>query len=309
MDTTQEFWQQLPVQRNMAGEAANTGVMDVAQVLYPDTDSTDAETDTTSGIPGDAEALGADADDASAAADTDQNESDTDDGTPEEEETDEAGFEKRYKDLQAEFTVKAQELAQLKTETGEREAEITRSAYALQDLFAEQEQVAEFLLNQYQGDLHQLRQVNVQQLTQQQYTQWQQAQANAAQRAQQTHQALEAVKARSREVKEGAIKRQAAISRASLLRIIDNFDESYPEIHRHAVSQGVSPDVFREITDPGLIKIIHEHRQMKSQPDVIKKMTTKTQQVGSRPSQIAKSRTPAAQPKTLEQKMYPSMNR
>jgi len=270
--------------------------VDVAGKLYPE-----APADTTDEVstPAGDEVLEASDDGALAADDTTEDTGEA--STPEDEEV--VGFEKRYKDLQAEFTQRTQELSQLKSEVGEREAEITRRAYDLQDRFDEQQQVAEFLAAQYQGEFNQLQQVNVQQLNQQQYAQWQQAIQQASRRAQQTGQTLEGIKARGREIREGNVRRQAAVARASLVRTIDDFDAVYPEIHKHAVAQGVSADVFREITDPGLIRIIHEHRQMKSQPDVIKKVTQQARKV---PSAVAKARTPAAQPKTLAQKLYPN---
>ena len=273
--------------------------MDVAATLYPE-----ATADTTDEVstPAVTEVLEVSDDGALAAGGA--TEDTIDDGSTPKEEGDDTGYEKRYKDLQAEFTQRTQELSQLKSEVGDREAEITRRTYELQDKFGEQEQVAGFLLSQYQGEFQQLQQVNVQQLNQQQYAQWQQAIQQASQRVQRTNQALEGIQARGRQIREDNIRRQAAVARASLVRTIDKFDEVYPEIHKHAVAQGVSADVFREITDPGLIRIIHEHRQMKSQPDVIKKVT---QSAPARPSAVAKARVPAAQPKTLAQKLYPSL--
>jgi len=308
----QEVWQPLPTQRNMAGEpaipAAAGNVTPIAttesraEAMYG---TTQTETDTDSGIPDDAGDLGAGDDDAPAVTDADDGESDTDDSTPDETDAEEATYEKRYKDLQAEFTERTQELSHLKTEMAESQAEVTRATFELQDRYSEQEQVANFLMNQARGEFQQLQNVNVRQLNQQQYAQWQQAIAAAGQKAQQVTQTFEHIKARAKELRDGARSREAAIARAQLTHSIDNFDEAYPKIGQYAVSEGVNPQVFKEITDPGLIKIIHKAMSLTSQPDVIKKVITKQQSMPSK-AQVAKSRTPAAQPKTLAEKMYPT---
>jgi hypothetical protein len=308
----QEVWQQLPTQRNMAGEPATPApagnvtpiatTESRAEAMYG---TTQTETDTDNGTPDDAGDLGAGDDDTPAVTDADEGESDTDDSTPDETEAEEATYEKRYKDLQAEFTERTQELSQLKTEMAESQAEVTRTAFELQDRYAEQEQMAGFLLNGARGELQRLQQVNVQALNQQQYAQWQQAIAAAGQKAQQVTQAFEQIKARAKQVRDNVRSREATIARATLTRSIDNFDDAYPKIGQYAVSEGVNPQVFREITDPGLIKIIHKAMSLTSQPDVIKKVITKQQSMSSK-AQVAKSRTPAAQPKTLAEKMYPT---
>lgn len=270
----------------------------------------EAETDIDTGTPvkavGD---LGADEDDASAATETDEDASDTEgddaDDTPDEEdESEEDAFEKRYKDTQAKLTETAEQLAQLRAERAESMAEITRTSYELQDRFEEQEQVAAFWNQFAQQDIQRLQQVNVQQLNQQQYAQFQMQARDTFQRAQMAQQALAQTLAKSKEHREKARQREASIARASLVEHIEKFDEVYPKLGQFAVDKGVDPQVFREITDPSLIKIIHEAMRLQSQPDVVKKSTQTRQTPPRRPAPNAKSRMVNATPKTQAQRLY-----
>lgn len=230
---------------------------------------------------------------------------DTDElGIPGEEELDDPStLGKRFKDTQAALTEKSQELAALREEQAESMAEITRRSYELQDAYAEQEEVAQFWASQAMQDLQRFQGVNIQQLTQEQYAGYQRDFAQARQKAEYHQQALNATKARAKAVRERAIQRAAAVSRASLVRAIPNFDEAYTEIGRYAIQNGVSPDVFREITDPGLIRLIHRGMQADSQKDTIKVTQQRQAQRVAAAANIAPPSKPSG-PRPIADRMY-----
>lgn len=239
---------------------------------------TTEETDT-DGTPEDTVESEAETDDGSATEGTDDEDSDTDDGTPEDEAEGDDGYEQRFKDTQAKLTETAQELSRVRQEQAEVMAEYKRQSFELQDKFKDAEQLSGFLAQAAQSDLARLQQVNPQTLNQQQFAQWQQELAYHTQKAQGLYQTYQQAQARAKEVHESALTREAAVSREYLVRAIDNFDAEYPLMGQFAESQGISSSVFREITDPGLIKLIHRVMKSESQEDVIEKVVKKTKAV------------------------------
>ena len=215
-------------------------------------------------------------DGALAVSETDELESDTEDGIPDEGEEEVTDYEQRFKDTQASLTEKSQELSQLRQEQSEAMAEITSIRFDLTDRMNEAEQVASFWANQAQADVQRLQQVNPQQLTQEQYGQWQQQMAAVQHRANQLNQALAQTQQQSKKARDEAMNREAAIARASLERTIDGFQEVYPEIGKYAIEQGVNPRVWRDITDPALVRILHRAMQAEAQPDTVETLTKKT---------------------------------
>lgn len=230
-----------------------------------------------SGTPDDSVESDAEDDGALAATDTDDDDSDTDDdgSTPDDEDAEEGGFEKRYKDAQAELTRKSQELADIKSEFASQAGEITDARFALQEQTEAVEQVSQFWATMAQNDLQRLQGVNVSTLDQAQYAQWQQQLTAAQHRAGQLNQALAETQKRAQQAKQTAIQRESAIARARLTKVISDFDTVYPEIGKYAVSRGVNPKVFNQITDPGLIEIIHEAMSSNAAGDTIEKLKHK----------------------------------
>jgi len=233
------------------------------------------ETDTDDGTPEDSMESEVDADGALATTEDDEFESDTD-STPDDDETEGGGYEQRFKDTQAALTEKSQEFSDLKTEYSDRVGALTQAEFDVNDKFGEAEQVATFWSNIAQQDLMQLQQVNVQQLNQQQYAQWQQQVGMATQKANQLNQALANTQQQTKKIKDEQMQRQVAVSRAELDRSIDNFGEVYGDIGKYAIESGVDPKVWQDITDPGLVKILHKAMVASNQPDAIETVTTKT---------------------------------
>ena len=274
------------------------------------------ETDTDSGTPGTEsvfnrgkfegelrQALEAEADGAEATTETDNEESDTDDGTPDDEESEEGGYEQRYKDTQAKLTETSQQLSDLKSEYSQSIGQITDARLELEEKLSTVGQQVEFWENVAQYDLQQLGQVNVQQLNQEQYAQWQQQVQAANARAAQVNAAREQYIQQAKAARDEALKREVTVSRSVLTRTIDNFDEVYQEIGQFAVDNGVNPRVFHEITDPGLIRLLHKAMSDAKEPDAIEKVVTKTQ-AKKRPARSADGRFASSKPKSLAEKLY-----
>jgi hypothetical protein len=291
-----------PTQRSMADRlASGQGGKAVVE------EDTEALEDTTPGSTPDSAVGSAAGDDDPAAseADDDTPDTDDDDGTPEGEEEDEdAGYEQRYKDTQAKLTETAQQLSTVRTEAAKQMAEIARERYALQDQYEEAEQVAQFWAGQAMTELQQLQQVNTQQLTQEQYAQWQQAATQAQRRAQQYQQGLQRTLAQSKQARDNARGREAAVARAQLTTQIPDWDKVYPEIGKFAVSKGVSPQVFAEITDPGLMIWMHEQMQQSSQPDVVEEITRRATPRTPGQGRNATSVTRNTGPRTIAERLY-----
>jgi hypothetical protein len=232
--------------------------------------------DTSDGIPEESLESEAGVDSELATEESEETEADTEDGTPDEETDEEGGYESRYKELQATYTETTQELASIKSERANEAAEHVQATQGLDDKYAEAEQMAGFYVNLAGQELAHLNQYSPQNMTQEQYAQWQQ-QMNAAQgRKQQFEQRLGMVKAQADEARGNEQSRAVAVSRARLERSIDNFDEAYPKMGEYAVSRGVSPKVFQDITDPALIELINDAMKLSEAPDTIDVVSKKT---------------------------------
>ncbi len=205
---------------------------------------------------------------------TEQEESDQE--APETEGEEVVDWEKRYKDTQKHIEETNAEMRALREEQAQAMGEVTQARYELADKFQEAEQAAQYWASQAMGDVQRLQSVNVQQLTQEQYGQWQQQMTAAQQRAQLFQQGFKQTQEQAKTARDEALRREATVARAQLERVIPDFDAVYPEIGKYAVEQGVHPKVWRDITDPGLVRLLHKAMQDSKQPDIIKEVETKT---------------------------------
>ena len=133
---------------------------------------------------------------------------------------------------------------------------MTSARFELEDRTKESEQIAQYWANKAQADVQRARSINYAQVPPEQISQAQQWQQQAEINYQQTQQALNHTIEQGKKLREDSLSREAAISRARLTREIPDFDQRYPDICKFAVEQGVSPEVFRDIIDPGLIRTV-----------------------------------------------------
>jgi hypothetical protein len=243
----------------------------------------------------------ADEDDASATGDTTDDESDLEE-TPEEEPLDEVTWEKRYKDSQIDIqesreaaSVAGEELSRIRSEESDTYAQMTSARFELDDRTKESEQVAQYWANMAQADVQRARSINFALVPPDQVAQAQQWQQQAEIKFQQTQQALNHTIEQGKKLRDDSLSREAAISRARLTREIPDFDAAYPEIGKFAVDQGVNPQVFKDIVDPGLIRLLNRAMNMSATPDIIE--TTKQTK-----AKAPKSRSTQDQPRSLDGK-------
>ena len=240
-------------------------------------------------------------DDAVATDGTEEEESDLDE-TPEEEESEHTDWEKRYKDSQIDIqesreaaTQASEELSRVRSEESDTYAQMTSARFELEDRTKESEQIAQYWANKAQADVQRARSINYAQVPPEQISQAQQWQQQAEINYQQTQQALNHTIEQGKKLREDSLSREAAISRSRLTRDIPDFDTVYPDIGKFAVEQGVNPQVFKDIVDPGLIRLINRAMNMSATPDIIE--TTKQNK-----AKAPKSRSTQDQPRSLDGK-------
>lgn len=240
-------------------------------------------------------------DDALATDSTDEDDSDLDE-TPDDDEAGNTDWEKRYKDSQIDIqesreaaTTSMEELSRIRAEESDTYAQMTSARYELEDRTKESEQIAQYWANMAQADVRNARSINFAQIPADQVAQAQQWQQQAEIKFQQTQQALKHTVEQGKKLRDDSLSREAAISRARLTREIPDFDQRYPEIGKFAVEQGVSPEVFRDIIDPGLIRLLDRAMTLSVTPDIIE---TKKQAKAKAP----RSRSTQDPPRSLDSK-------
>jgi len=240
-------------------------------------------------------------DDAVTTDGTEEEESDLDE-TPEEDESEHTDWEKRYKDSQIDIqesreaaSEASEELSRVRSEESDTYAQMTSARFELEDRTKESEQIAQYWANKAQADVQRARSINYAQVPPEQISQAQQWQQQAEINYQQTQQALNHTIEQGKKLREDSLSREAAISRSRLTRDIPDFDTVYPDIGKFAVEQGVNPQVFKDIVDPGLIRLINRAMNMSATPDIIE--TTKQNK-----AKAPKSRSTQDQPRSLDGK-------
>lgn len=201
--------------------------------------------------------------------DTEEESSDLDEETPEQESEEYVVLEKRFKDTQAALHEKSEELSKLRKEVSESIADITRTKFDLVDRTSESEQIARYWHDKALAQVQQARAINFAQVPPEQVAQAQQFIQNAEANYQQVSNELKQTMEQGKKLRDEAISREAAISRAQLTRDIPDFDAVYPELGKFAVDSGVNPKVFQEIVDPGLIKLINKAMTLSREPDTV----------------------------------------
>ncbi len=240
-------------------------------------------------------------DDALTTDGTEEEESDLDE-TPEEEESEHTDWEKRYKDSQIDIQESREaaseagdELSRVRAEESDTYAQMTSARFELEDRTKESEQIAQYWASKAQADVQRARSINFANVPPEQVAQAQQWQQQAEINYQQTMQSLNHTVEQGKKLRDESLSREAAVSRARLTRDIPDFDTVYPDIGKFAVDQGVNPQVFKDIVDPGLIRLINRAMNLSATPDIIE--TTKQTK-----AKAPKSRSTQDQPRSLDGK-------
>tara|TARA_R110002020_G_scaffold42958_2_gene125296 strand:- start:6008 stop:7045 length:1038 start_codon:yes stop_codon:yes gene_type:complete len=172
--------------------------------------------------------------------------------------SDPAGYEKRYKDLQSEVQHILESKSANNREHAESMGEHLKMRFSLEDQLTEAASRVEFLKNTMEGNAQRFQNIDwskvppekvqeVQAQAQQAFMMQQQAQTTFNQVMEQVDTTRETVK-----------KREAEIAKIRLRRSIPNWDnKTYGELRNFAVESGMPPEAFNDITDPVIIEWAH----------------------------------------------------
>lgn len=259
------------------------------------------------GTPDESMESDAGADGALAADTTDETEADIDDDTPAESESDAGVWEERYKDTQAKLTETSQELSRMRSEESEAFGELTGARFEMNQHLDKAKAVAEYWGSLAEASVRKARAIDFSQVPPDQIGQAQQFVRQAEIQYQQTMQQMQQTLGQVEQAKKEATAKEVAIARAQLTRQIPDFDTGapgqtgYDRIREFAVQSGVNPQVMNDITDPGLIALIHGAMTVSSAPDTIETVTKKTQ-VKRKAAQNLRVRDEAGRFKQADQK-------
>lgn len=247
----------------------------------------------------------ADGDSASATAGDEAAESDIENDTPDEDGSEEGGFEKRFKDTQAKLTETSQELSDLSGKYDalreEHAGSIAAVAEASHSLRARAQEVDGILQQIAQPVAHQLQQLNSMQvsgLSQEQYGQWQATRQGLEQQLQGLNQMIRRAQSAYAEAHE----REQTVTQRTLDTLIPDFAGKEDAIYQHALKKGISERTLRVLNDPYVINLIEEDRLRSESPDAIREVQRTG--TGKRRQAPSTTRPPAPAPKTLAEKLY-----
>ena len=192
---------------------------------------------------------------------------DPEEGTPSDVGSDEdpregGEWEKRYKDLQRQFTQLSQERGEMTQEVTETMTEALRLKFDLEDRFEEAVGRAEYMANIMSGNANQFRNINWAAVPPEHLPALQQQAQQALAMEQQSKAAWEEVKRRKDEALTHVKQREAAIAKTRLKRTIGLNNEVYGSLREHAVRLGMAPQEFNQITNPVIIEALHAQMTM-----------------------------------------------
>lgn len=200
-------------------------------------------------------------------------------------------WEKRYKDLQAEYTQLAQERGEIASEHAEAMGETLRLKFDLEDRFEEAVGRAEYFANVMSGHANQFRNINWTQVPPDQVANLQQRAQQALAMEQQATAAWDEVKKRKDETLTHVKQREAEIAKVRLKRTIPNWgNETYAQLRQHAAQRGMDVKEFNGITNPVIIEALYAQMVLGNAGN---KVLTKNK----RKAQVPGGRQPQQQPR------------
>ena len=182
-------------------------------------------------------------------------------------------WQKRYKDLQAEYSRVTENRTEMEQEQAEAMGENLRLKFDLEDRLNEAVGRAEYMANVMSGNASQYKNINWAQVPPEQLPQVQAQAQQALQMEQQSQAAWAQVKQQTDEARQTLRGREAAIARTRLKRSIGLDNELYGKLHEHAVTRGMSSEEFKDITNPVVIEALHAQMQMMQAGNTVKANT------------------------------------
>ena len=167
----------------------------------------------------------------------------------------EVDWEKRYKDLQAEFSRATQDRSELERETADLQARTLKLNFELDDTLSEVQTRAEIWRNAMAGNAQQYQNIDWSRVPPERVQEVQAQQQQAFALAQQAEQAFSHTMQQVDEERRKVKQRQAEIAKVRLRRTIPNWgNETYGAIRQFAAETGMDVEAFNEITDPQIIE-------------------------------------------------------
>ena len=173
-------------------------------------------------------------------------------------------WEKRYQDLRSEYDRVTGAREEMTSEHAEAMGETLRLRFDLEDRLSEATGRAEYMANVMSGNANQYRNINWSQVPPEQLPQVQAQAQQALQMEQQATAAWEQIKGETDKAKSEVKQREAAIAKTRLKRTIGLDNEVYGQLREHAVTSGMSPQEFNEITNPVIIEALFSQMQMRA---------------------------------------------
>ena len=199
-------------------------------------------------------------------------------------------WQKRYKDLQSEFTRLTQTREEFETEMAHGLTDVKRREYELQDKLTEAHTHAEILMNAMRGQANQYRQLNWQQVPADQLPQMKAAADAAFAQEAQVNQALEHLQSQREQQYKVSMEREAELARTRLSKTIPGWsNELYSEIGQYAQSRGLDPQLFSTITNPAVMEMFHDSMQYRSagsKAKTVNKRKASKPQAQNKPGQV-----------------------
>ena len=167
-------------------------------------------------------------------------------------------LEKRYKDLQRQFTKDRMQREEYESQLSNSMVGVTKTQHELEDSLQGAKQMAELVQGQWAGNANQFRNIDWSQIPAEKVQQVQAAAQNAFQQEQIANQRLHVINKQQNQAFQQKMTRQAELaSRALQVKIPEWGSETYSAIRGHAESMGLSPEMFNMVTEPSVIEMFY----------------------------------------------------
>ena len=200
-------------------------------------------------------------------------------------------WQKRYKDLQSEYTRVMQSREQFESELTDNLMSTKRMQFELEDTLGKAARDAGLLSQALTGNAERFRTIDWSKVPAEQVGALQQQAQQAFAQEAQAQQALNQINAQQEQQWKMKVNREADLTRTRLKRSIPNWsNELYGELANYAEQRGLNRDLFNSITDAAVIEMIYDSFAMKTAGQKAKTLSKR------------KTQKPAAQNKPVSQR-------
>jgi len=174
-------------------------------------------------------------------------------------------WQKRYKDLQSEYTRVMQSREQFESEMTDNLMATKRMQFELEDTLGKAARDAGLLSQALTGNADRFRNINWSQVPADQVGALQQQAQQAFAQEAQAQQALNQINEQQQQQWKLKVEREAELTRTRLKRTIPNWsNELYGELANYAEQRGLSRELFNSITDAAVIEMIYDSFSLKT---------------------------------------------